>query len=164
MNINRSLMLVVPGYFQIKQGHVTKGIFIAAVFGLSFFLYAASLYKGSEGSLFVFVLLATVLFSLLDAAEDAIGHNNEKPVRSENPYEEARIAMLTLNYIRAEELFNQALEKKPGDMDVVFQLAVLNKKMGRISHSKNWLKKYLKQKKHTEWMMDAQKLQEELKG
>ena len=164
MNINHSLILVVPGFFQIKQGHAAKGAVIAAVSGLSFFLYAVSLYRDSEGSYFVFVFLATVLFSLLDAAENSVEQKKEEPLRSFNPYEDARIAMLTLNYVRAEELFHQAFEKKPGDMDVVFQLAVLNKKMGRFNKSKSWLKKYLKQKKHTEWTTEAQKLLEELKG
>ena len=135
---------------------------IAGIFGTSFFLYATSLYLNKDGSLFVFLSLATVLFYFLDVFDGWSDEHDEEEGASSNPYEEARIAMLTLDYVKAEKLFQTALKERPGDMDVVFQLAVLHKKTGHNDKSKSWLKKYLKQKKHTKWVQDAEKLLGEL--
>lgn len=161
MSLRNTFILMLPGYFQMKSGRFIKGFFIAFLFFMNFFLYVIATYRQREASLFVFLTLATVLFYLLDVVEkwpDA--QLEEVPVA--NAYEEARIAMLTFDYAQAEKLFHQALRNDPQDMDVLFQLAVLYHKKGDIAKARTWLKKYLKQKRHTKWIPDAENLLGEL--
>jgi tetratricopeptide (TPR) repeat protein len=157
MNIKNSLALVFPGVFQMRQGRSPKGIALTSVFAFSIVLYAALSWAGREGSLFAYLALSTALLSLWDALGTGVSGPLQENLAA-NPYEDGRIAMMTRDYARAEALFLRAYEDDPEDMDVVFQLAVLLHKKGDDASARKWLRKYLKQKRHTQWLADAEKL------
>ena len=161
MNTKSAFLLFIPGFFQIRQGHIFKGVLMTSLFFVNLFLYILTQLMMKEGSLFLFLALASVLFYLLDLIESR-PLQEEEEIISENPYEDGRIAMMTLDYDRSEKLFLTASSRDPADMDVVFQLAVLYRKKGDLSKTRHWLKKYLRQKKHSKWIQDAQKILKEM--
>jgi tetratricopeptide (TPR) repeat protein len=163
MEIKNSLALAFPGIFQMRQGRTPRGVALAASFTFSFVLYAALSWTGRDGSLFAYLALSTALLSLWDALGEG-GSGAQQGRREANPYEEGRIAMMTRDYPRAEALFLKAYDSDPEDMDAVFQLAVLLHKKGDDAAARKWLRKYLKQKKHTQWLADAEKLSGDLKA
>ena len=132
-----------------------------AVFLTGTVLYYLTLIFNRDGSLFIFVSLSSVLFYVFDVLEQK-SQSEKEAIVSANPYEDGRIAMMTMDYDRAEKLFRRAHSDQAGDMDVLFQLGVLYHKKKDFFKAKSWLRKYVKQKKHKKWHDDAKKILEEI--
>jgi len=166
MSLKDSVILLLPGYFHIKEGRFARGISIALIFIMNMFFFIFLAFQHRPNSLFLFLAISTVLFYILDVIEKwpQVKEEDNRMDVSSNAYEEARIAMMTFDYSMAENLFYQALKNNPHDMDVLYQLAVLYYKKGEKSRAKAWLKKYLKQKKHNKWVIDAERLLGELEN
>jgi hypothetical protein len=161
MNIRNVVALVLPGAYFLKEKNRLKAIAVIGLFAGFLVIYISAVWRGADASLWCYLSLAGFLFYLLSAL-DALEPEESGGGPVADPYGEGRIAMMSLDYARAEKLFLLALRGSPGDMDVVFQLGVLYRKRGDKKNSGVYIRKYLKQKKHTQWREDAERILREL--
>jgi hypothetical protein len=161
MSIRNVVALVFSGAYFLKEKKRSKAIAVIGLLAGLFIIYISAVWRGADASLWCYLSLAGFLFYLLSAL-DALEPEESGRGPVSDPYGEGRIAMMSLDYARAEKLFLLAMKGSPGDMDVVFQLGVLYCKRGDKKKSGLYIRKYLKQKKHTKWREDAERILREL--